>query len=160
MMPIRQMKRIVVLSIMIFSMFPAGSMAETMAIWQRQKALMTNINQGQKNNQLTDKEAKSLRKKLSAVSKKKAKMQRDADGGKLSSENVIELEKDMNDISVEIKKLRLEKRVKVLEKQKEKEDGGKKRWWKKLSGLVKAVLRSRMKRSTYHSWIMPSSASM
>lgn len=132
MMPIRQMKRIVVLSIMIFSMFPAGSMAETMAIWQRQKALMTNINQGQKNNQLTDKEAKSLRKKLSAVSKKKAKMQRDADGGKLSSENVIELEKDMNDISVEIKKLRLEKRVKVLEKQKEKEDGGKKRWWKKL----------------------------
>ncbi|MCA9815349.1 MAG: hypothetical protein KC652_09545, partial [Cyanobacteria bacterium HKST-UBA01] len=101
-------------------------------IWQRQKALMTNINQGQKNNQLTDKEAKSLRKKLSAVSKKKAKMQRDADGGKLSSENVIELEKDMNDISVEIKKLRLEKRVKVLEKQKEKEDGGKKRWWKKL----------------------------
>jgi len=38
----------------------------------------------------------------------------------------------MNDISVEIKKLRLEKRVKVLEKQKEKEDGGKKRWWKKL----------------------------
>ena len=59
-------------------------------------------------------------------------MQRDADGGKLSSENVIELEKDMNDISVEIKKLRLEKRVKVLEKQKEKEDGGKKRWWKKL----------------------------
>lgn len=132
MMPIRQMKRIVVLSIMIFSMFPAGSMAETMTIWQRQKALMTNINQGQKNNQLTDKEAKSLRKKLSAVSKKKAKMQRDADGGKLSSENVIELEKDMNDISVEIKKLRLEKRVKVLEKQKEKEDGGKKRWWKKL----------------------------
>lgn len=132
MMPIRQMKRIVVRSIMIFSMFPAGSMAETMAIWQRQKALMTNINQGQKNNQLTDKEAKSLRKKLSAVSKKKAKMQRDADGGKLSSENVIELEKDMNDISVEIKKLRLEKRVKVLEKQKEKEDGGKKRWWKKL----------------------------
>jgi len=91
MMPIRQMKRIVVLSIMIFSMFPAGSMAETMTIWQRQKALMTNINQGQKNNQLTDKEAKSLRKKLSAVSKKKAKMQRDADGGKLSSENVIEL---------------------------------------------------------------------
>lgn len=132
MMPIRQLKRIVVLSIMIFSMFPAGSMAETMTIWQRQKALMTNINQGQKNNQLTDKEAKSLRKKLSAVSKKKAKMQRDADGGKLSSENVIELEKDMNDISVEIKKLRLEKRVKVLEKQKEKEDGGKKRWWKKL----------------------------
>ena len=59
-------------------------------------------------------------------------MQRDADGGKLSSENVIELEKDMNDISVEIKKLRLGKRVKVLEKQKEKEDGGKKRWWKKL----------------------------
>lgn len=132
MMPIRQLKRIVVLSTMIFSMFPAGSMAETMTIWQRQKALMTNINQGQKNNQLTDKEAKSLRKKLSAVSKKKAKMQRDADGGKLSSENVIELEKDMNDISVEIKKLRLEKRVKVLEKQKEKEDGGKKRWWKKL----------------------------
>lgn len=132
MMPIIQLKRIVVLSTMIFSMFPAGSMAETMTIWQRQKALMTNINQGQKNNQLTDKEAKSLRKKLSAVSKKKAKMQRDADGGKLSSENVMELEKDMNDISVEIKKLRLEKRVKVLEKQKEKEDGGKKRWWKKL----------------------------
>lgn len=131
-MPIRNWKRIVLLGFMIFSMFPLGSMAETMTIWQRQKALMTNINQGQKNNQLTDKEAKSLRKKLSAVSKKKAKMQRDANGGKLSSENVIELEKDMNDISVEIKKLRLEKRVKVLEKQKEKEDGGKKRWWKKL----------------------------
>jgi len=126
------MKRIALLGVMVISMFPVAGMAETMTIWQRQKALMTNINQGQKNNQLTDSEAKSLRKRLSAVSKKKTKMKRDAEGGKLSSENVIELEKDLNDISVEIKKLRLEKRVKVLEKQKEKEDGGKKRWWKKL----------------------------
>ena len=126
------MKRIALLGVMVISMFPVAGMAETMTIWQRQKALMTNINQGQKNNQLTDSEAKSLRKKLSAVSKKKTKMKRDAEDGKLSSENVIELEKDLNDISVEIKKLRLEKRVKVLEKQKEKEDGGKKRWWKKL----------------------------
>lgn len=126
------MKRIALLGVMVISMFPVAGMAETMTIWQRQKALMTNINQGQKNNQLTDSEAKSLRKKLSAVSKKKTKMKRDAEDGKLSSENVIELEKALNDISVEIKKLRLEKRVKVLEKQKEKEDGGKKRWWKKL----------------------------
>lgn len=131
-MRIRHMKRIALLGVMVISMFPVAGMAETMTIWQRQKALMTNINQGQKNNQLTDSEAKSLRKKLSAVSKKKTKMKRDAEDGKLSSENVIELEKDLNDISVEIKKLRLEKRVKVLEKQKEKEDGGKKRWWKKL----------------------------
>lgn len=131
-MRIRQMKRVALLGVMVISMFPVGGMAQTMTIWQRQKALMTNINQGQKNNQLTDKEAKSLRKKLSAVSKKKTKMKQDAEGGKLSSENVIELEKDLNDISVEIKKLRLEKRVKVLEKQKEKEDGGKKRWWKKI----------------------------
>ncbi len=131
-MRIRHMKRIALLGVMVISMFPVAGMAETMTIWQRQKALMTNINQGQKNNQLTDSEAKSLRKRLSAVSKKKTKMKRDAEGGKLSSENVIELEKDLNDISVEIKKLRLEKRVKVLEKQKEKEDGGKKRWWKKL----------------------------
>ena len=131
-MRIRHMKRIALLGVMVISMFPVAGMAETMTIWQRQKALMTNINQGQKINQLTDSEAKSLRKKLSAVSKKKTKMKRDAEDGKLSSENVIELEKDLNDISVEIKKLRLEKRVKVLEKQKEKEDGGKKRWWKKL----------------------------
>ncbi|MEZ4535785.1 MAG: hypothetical protein R3D26_12425 [Cyanobacteriota/Melainabacteria group bacterium] len=73
MMPIRQMKRIVVRSIMIFSMFPAGSSAETMTIWQRQR-FDDQYQPGQKNNQLTDKEAKSLR-KLSAVSKKKAKMQ-------------------------------------------------------------------------------------
>ncbi|HMO21892.1 MAG TPA: hypothetical protein PKC98_13100 [Candidatus Melainabacteria bacterium] len=126
------MKRIALLGVMVIFMFPVAGIAETLTIWQRQKALMTNINQGQKNNQLTDSEAKSLRKKLSAVSKKKTKMKRDAEDGKLSSENVIELEKDLNDISVEIKKLRLEKRVKVLEKQKEKEDGGKKRWWKKL----------------------------
>ncbi len=105
--------------------------AKTMSIWERQKTLMADVNRGQKSKQLTVDEAKGLRQDLAAIARKKAKMLRDNEDGELTSNNVIDLEESLNNVSVDIKKLRLEKRVRVLEKKQEKE-GGKRPWWKKL----------------------------
>lgn len=112
-------------------LFVDNAEAKTMSIWERQKALMADINRGQKSKQLTVDEAKGLRQDLAAIARKKAKMLRDNEDGELTSNNVIDLEESLNNVSVDIKKLRLEKRVKVLEKKQEKE-GGKRPWWKKL----------------------------
>ncbi len=73
---------------------------------------MQQINEGQKASELTVKEAKSLRKDLANLAKKKANMKAKADKkNTLTKENQIELEGDLNKISVEIQKLKLEKRV-------------------------------------------------
>lgn len=73
---------------------------------------MQQINEGQKAKELTVKEAKSLRKDLANLAKKKAKMKAKADKKNvLTKENQTELEGDLNKISVEIQKLKLEKRV-------------------------------------------------
>lgn len=86
--------------------------AKEWSIDDRQQALMQQINEGQKANELTVKEAKSLRKDLANLAKKKANMKAKADKKNvLTKENQTELEGDLNKISVEIQKLKLEKRV-------------------------------------------------
>lgn len=89
----------------------SSALAKDFTIYDRQIQLMKDVNQAQKTNELTDKEAHKLRKKLSIVARKKRKMLKKDDESQLSTANRIELEKDLNDISVEIKKLSLEKRV-------------------------------------------------
>jgi hypothetical protein len=86
--------------------------AKEWSIDDRQQALMQQINEGQKAKELTVKEAKSLRKDLANLAKKKAKMKAKAENNNtLTKENQTELEGDLNKISVEIQKLKLEKRV-------------------------------------------------
>ncbi len=75
-----------------------------------QAKLMQQINAGQKDNQLTVKEANKLRKDLSHVARKKAKMLGKTNR-KLSEQDRAELISDLNDISNNIHKLELEKRV-------------------------------------------------
>ncbi|MCA9814437.1 MAG: hypothetical protein KC652_04930 [Cyanobacteria bacterium HKST-UBA01] len=89
----------------------SAAMAKDFTIYDRQIQLMKDVNQAQKTSELTGKEAHKLRKKLAVVARKKRKMLKKDDESQLSTANRIELEKDLNDISVEIKKLSLEKRV-------------------------------------------------
>ena len=84
--------------------------AKEWTVDQRQQSLMMQINEGQKANELTVKEAKSLRKSLADLAKKKAKM-KNKNGKSLSKDNELALEGDLNKISVEMQKLKLEKRV-------------------------------------------------
>lgn len=83
-------------------------------IYDRQKKLMEEVNQGQKTSQLTVKEAHKLRKKLAGIARKKRSMKRKSEDKSLSIDDKIALEKDLNGVSVEIKKLMLEKRVDAL----------------------------------------------
>ncbi len=85
-------------------------MAKTWTIVERQEALMKEVNEGQKGKELTLKEAKKLRKELANLARKKAKMKAKSEET-LTKENKLELEGDLNNISVEIKKLKLEKRA-------------------------------------------------
>lgn len=75
-----------------------------------QAKLMREINAGQKANQLTVKEANKLRKDLAHVARKKAKMLSKTNR-KLSDEDRAELISSLNDISNNVHKLELEKRV-------------------------------------------------
>lgn len=101
--------------VMVASSFAVSSsvLAKDFTIYDRQVQLMKDVNQAQKTNELTDKEAHKLRKKLASVARKKRKMLKKEDESQLSTANRIELEKDLNEISVEIKKLSLEKRVEI-----------------------------------------------
>ncbi|CAN5430555.1 hypothetical protein BH11CYA1_BH11CYA1_19520 [soil metagenome] len=86
--------------------------AKDWSIDDRQQALMQQINEGQKSKELTVKEAKNLRKDLANLARKKAIMKvKGKNGNALTKENQTELEGDLNKISVEIQKLKLEKRV-------------------------------------------------
>ncbi len=85
--------------------------AKEMSIRDRQTQLMKDVNKAQKSNELTDKEAHKMRKRLAQVARKKTKMLRKAKDAGLSTDNKVTLEKDLNAISIEIKKLMLEKRV-------------------------------------------------
>jgi len=76
-----------------------------------QAKLMQQVNAGQKSNQLTLKEAKKLRKDLANVARKKAKMLSKTAGRKLNAEDKAKLKSDINEISENIHKLELEKRV-------------------------------------------------
>lgn len=73
---------------------------------------MADINEGQKGNQLTKKEADRLRSDLADVSRKKKKMKAKTHEKTLTDDQKRELEGDLNDISVAIQKHKLEKREK------------------------------------------------
>ncbi len=79
---------------------------------ERQDKLMQDINAGQKNKQLTVDEAKKLRKDLSHIARKKAKMKRHSEqNGKLSAEDTAAMESKLNKVSSDIHKTKLDKRV-------------------------------------------------
>lgn len=86
---------------------------KTWTVEMRQDKLMQDINIAQQHKELTDKEAKKLRSRLSDVARKKKKFRTEnkSTGEKLTAENNKELEEDLNKISSDIKKYQLEKRV-------------------------------------------------
>ena len=86
--------------------------AKNMTIEQRQSVLMKEINGGQKSKELTVKEAKKLRKMLADVSREKARLMGKTFARKLTHDDQKSLESMLNDVSVTLKKLELEKRVK------------------------------------------------
>ncbi len=84
-----------------------------LAAWtidQRQFQLMQDINQAQKTKQISEKDANKLRKKLSNIARKKTKM-KEKGAGSLTDKDKRDLESDLNDVSVEITKLKLDKRA-------------------------------------------------
>jgi len=88
------------------------ALAKTWTVDDRQVQLMKDINAGQKAGELTLKEAEKLRSDLADVSRKKAKMKAKANG-KLTADDKLKLESDINKISTDIRKLKLEKRLQV-----------------------------------------------
>lgn len=84
--------------------------AKEWTVAERQARLMQDINTAQKNNDLTAKEAKKLRSRLADVCRLKRKKKNKADGV-VTEDARMDLEKDLNGISTDIKRLSLEKRV-------------------------------------------------
>lgn len=82
---------------------------KTWTIADRQQQLMQEINKAQKEKELTVKEANKLRQELAKVARRKTKFK--AADQNLDNDQKKKLESDLNDISVKIKKLQLEKRV-------------------------------------------------
>jgi hypothetical protein len=102
------------ISILVVSILSAPQAdAKEWTIYERQLQLMKDVNEAQKSGDLTGKEAKNLRHDLANVARKKVKMKGRADDGEPTIDNKIVLEKDLNKVSVELKKLSLEKRVKA-----------------------------------------------
>jgi len=86
--------------------------AKEWTINARQDQLMKDINAAQKKKELTDKEAKKLRGDLADVARKEAKL-RGKNNKQIPIEDQAKLEKALNTVSVDIKRLALEKRVDV-----------------------------------------------
>ncbi|MDZ4833239.1 MAG: hypothetical protein SGJ27_05500 [Candidatus Melainabacteria bacterium] len=111
-----------------------GASAKEWTINERQDQLMKDINTAQKKKALTDKEAKGLRKDLADVARKEAKL-RGKNDKQIPIEDKAKLEGALNKVSVDIKRLALEKRVDVAkdkanaaeDKADAKEDAAKKR---------------------------------
>lgn len=97
----------------------APSFAKTWTVDERQTQLMQDINAGQKSKELTLKEANKLRSDLADVARKKKKFLQ-KNKNKLSPEDTAILEGDLNKVSVNISKLKLEKRTQVLDNNKNK----------------------------------------
>ena len=89
---------------------PALSAEPEWNVDTRTQRLMQEINLAQKENQLTDKEAKKLRSDLADIVAKKTRW-RDKAKGLLTEKQNRSLEKDINSVSVKLHKLQLEKRV-------------------------------------------------
>ena len=79
-------------------------------IYERQVELTKRIASGEKANELTLKEADKLRKRMADINERveKAKAK---NGGKISYKDEGKIEKDLNKVSLDIQKLKLEKRV-------------------------------------------------
>lgn len=100
------------LALSILSLFTCQDVfAKEWTIEERQEQLMQDVNSAQKSSQLTVKEARGLRSRLAAVAKKKAKMKTKIKNEQLTAEDKTELETSLNEISVDIKRLQLEKRT-------------------------------------------------
>jgi uncharacterized protein YdeI (BOF family) len=97
------------LSLSLISM-PALAEEKVWTIDTRANELMHRINEGQKAQELTVKEAKKLRGDLADIAHRKKMMKGDNDG-KVSPEDRNKIEGDLNKVSEKIKKLELEKRV-------------------------------------------------
>jgi ribosomal protein S13 len=98
--------------IALVALFGTGNdaSAKEWTINARQDQLMKDINAAQKKNELTDKEAKKLRSDLADVARKEAKL-RGKNNKQIPIDQQGKLEKGLNEVSVNIKKLALEKRV-------------------------------------------------
>ncbi|MBX9687183.1 MAG: hypothetical protein K2X27_10805 [Candidatus Obscuribacterales bacterium] len=79
-------------------------------ITERQEELSKQVDKGEKSNELTKKEADKLREKLLDVNSRIDKMKL-KNGGKLSYKDEGKIEKELNDISIDIQKKELDKRV-------------------------------------------------
>ncbi len=101
----------VICSVSVLNGLPIYSKSKPIIQDEGQAKLMQQINAGQKYKQLTVKEANRLRKDLANVARKKAKMLNKTNR-KLTDDNRAEIIGDLNNISNDIHKLELEKRVK------------------------------------------------
>ncbi len=90
---------------------PVIAKGKVWTIEARQAQLMQDINEGQKGKQLTKKQSDRLRSDLADVARKKKKMKSKNDGGPLTEDQKKELEGDLNTISDDIHKYKLEKRA-------------------------------------------------
>lgn len=79
---------------------------------ERQVKLMQDINAGQKSKELSLDEANKLRKALSHIARKKAQMKRTSKlNGALSTDEESKMESQINKVSSDLHKIKLDKRV-------------------------------------------------
>jgi len=90
---------------------PVVAKGKVWTIEARQAKLMQDVNDGQKSKQLTKKQSDRLRSDLADVSRKKKKMKSKNNGAALTEDQKKELEGDLNSISDDIHKYKLEKRA-------------------------------------------------
>lgn len=88
----------------------AAQSKEAMTITDRQTSLMETVASAEKSGELTYKEANSFRKSEGKIVAKIVKMKSKNDG-KLSYNNINEIERKLNKMSNKLHKLQLEKRV-------------------------------------------------
>jgi len=106
----------IALLLILFTFCQPYLAAKVWTIDDRQQKLMQEINAGQKSGELTLKEAHILRKQEAHIARKKAKMKA-KNLGRLSSDDITDLEKELNKVSIDLNKYRLEKRVSNSEKE-------------------------------------------
>ncbi|PZM79226.1 MAG: hypothetical protein DKT66_22365 [Candidatus Melainabacteria bacterium] len=99
-----------ILSVLQFASQPSEAKTRRYTITQRHEILAAKINRMERAGELTLREARDLRDDNQDVWKKVSRMKA-RNGGKLSYENIAEVEKDLNKISNKIHKKALEKRV-------------------------------------------------
>ncbi|MBX9948876.1 MAG: hypothetical protein K2Y39_06925 [Candidatus Obscuribacterales bacterium] len=101
---------IAILSVLQFASQPSEAKARRYTITQRHEILAAKINRMERAGELTLREARDLRDDNRDVWKKVSRMKA-RNGGKLSYDNIAEVERDLNKISNKIHKKALAKRV-------------------------------------------------